>query len=157
MAIVKMKKLSLIALQTDKQKVLNLLSDMGAVEISDSISGPDGEISVSKGAGIVRGDGSEQEAAALDSKIACLKYSLEYINKLDRTKKGLFPAKQILDKHEFSKINDEAGKCFDACDEIKEIEQQLSKLKSDETRIDNLIQTVLPWNALDRDRLLNGT
>ena len=144
MAIVKMSKLSLIGLETDKEKLLDTLMNMGFVEITESSE----RLSSDEWKGLVVQDGNSEEVALLDDKINKIKWSIDYLSKFSSKKKGLFSSKRSVTTNEYNIMMQNTNKLSTVVEDILKYNDQLSNLKSEKNKNTNLILSLEPWKQL---------
>lgn len=144
MAIVKMSKLSLIGLESDKGKILDTLMNMGVVEISESSE----KLSSEEWKDLVVQDGDSEKVALLDDKINKVKWAIDHLSKFASKKKGLFSAKRSIDTNEYNIIMQNIDKLSSIVDSIHRYNDQLSNLKSERNKNTNLILSLEPWQQL---------
>ncbi len=144
MAIVKMSKLSLIGLESDKGKILDTLMSMGVVEIAESSE----KLSLDEWKDLVIQDGDSEKVAMLDDKINKVKWAIDYLSKFSSKKKGLFSEKRSIDKNEYNKTIQNMDKLSSVVESIHEYNDQLAYLKSEKNKYANLILSLEPWQQL---------
>jgi len=142
MAIVEMKKISLVALKSDMDKILKIFQAMGNVEaIETQVEGVEGlrkstlsEVSAKKDAPLLDVLPVSRALATL-KRYGNKKKPLGYKHAL-----GVDKAKEIEQKKEF---------LFDVILKCQGIEDKLSEIRSGKTRLNNLIAQTEPWKALN--------
>lgn len=142
MSIVKMKKLRLCGLLSERDELLDKLQFLGSVEISDiSDRAYDPEYQ-----GLVSTDESAiNELRALDLKLVS---ALEILNKYSPKKSGLFPKKRIVSKDElFDKRTRELAESV--AESLRHDDAEISRFYSEESRLRALIASFQPWSSLD--------
>lgn len=144
MAIVNMNKISLIGLESDKDRIIESLMRMGVVEINNI----EQKISEQEWSGLVERDGEEAENVRIESDVALIKSSIEYLSKYNTRKKGLFEPKRKLSRTQYDEIIHKQEEIWDKVKRIGEYVEQLSALRSEENRLRNLIESLEPWKAL---------
>ena len=137
MAIVKMKRLRLAAMQQDRDELLALLQRMGCVEI-DEPSVEEGQLKRPEGEGLslAREGRSNAEKA------------LEVLRKYAPEKKGMLTPRpeltveQLLDAEQGAAAAVQAGA-------INELDRRMAAIHADIAKKQTEIQTLAPWLALD--------
>ena len=138
MSIVKMKRLQLLAMQEDREKLLRCLQRHGCVSIEDVHSDGIPELSVPEN---IQADEMKEQLRTIDQALLILK-------KYAPVKEGLFRLRpevseqSFFDKASYDSTLQEA-KCL--CDEA----QQLSVLHAEKAKLEALTAQLLPW--LDTD------
>ncbi|MGE5630229.1 MAG: V-type ATP synthase subunit I [Caulobacteraceae bacterium] len=145
MAIVKMKKATVIALQSDKEAIVNSLQKFGRLQI---ISFED--LADRQEIEGLQQDSDNERVTRLEGKLSQVKYSLDFLSKFNKTKKPLFASKIRIDESQNDvylnddKLNAIYGKC-------KAIDSKFTEFKSIETKLGNTISQLSPWSSMDMD------
>lgn len=145
MAIVDMKKLTLIGLEKDKDTVLRTLMKLGTVELADSLS----ENEEAALLGLLEHDQGYSAVSELEEEITRVKFAIEYIGRLDKKKKKLFALKKAFDEAQFSSIISDMPAIFETADRIADYDTELALLKAEENRLCSHIGSLMPWRGLD--------
>jgi V/A-type H+-transporting ATPase subunit I len=144
MAIVKMKKVSLIALQSEKEPIIKGLQKFGGlhiVNLEERIS--------EEQFNDLRIDGETDKVNQLEAELAQVKYSFDFITKYDKTKKKMFDQKPIISEKEYSEVLNEKQKMNDIYQECRAIDTKFAEQKNSETKINMLIKQLTPWKSVD--------
>lgn len=144
MAIVKMNKLSLIGLETDKETLLDSLMNMGVVDISENSE----KLSSDEWKDLVVQDGNSEEVALLDDKINKVKWSISYLSKYNVKKKGLFSFKRSINTNEYNIVIQNADKLNSIVEDLSRYNEILANLKAEKNKYTNLILSLEPWEQL---------
>ena len=149
MAIVKMKKLKVIAMAEDRQKLFDELLKMGCVEVSD----PGDKLSDPSWSALLQ---PERVSSATRSQINAAKTSLEALKKYGSLKSGMFVKRVPVSEAEF--LDDaNAEKAQAACDKIGGLLDRLNKLGTEKSRLESRKAGLLPWQGMDLALSNNGT
>ncbi|MDN5276093.1 MAG: V/A-type H+/Na+-transporting ATPase subunit [Clostridiales bacterium] len=149
MAIVEMKKLLLVGLQADKDRILNAIQLMGNVEIDNieleeyAEEGQDGETQLLErydGQGIVE---------RIQSHLSEIKFALDFIRRYNNLKRSAFAPKPAVSLEELNKVRKNADSILQVAATCRELEQRLTELSSRETRVLSTKQQLLPWRELN--------
>ena len=149
MAIVKMKRLRLLAMHTEREELLRRLQTLGCVEVDEpeiDLSDPDwSALARPDGAGLAR---ARDESARLNGALVILdRYAPE--------KKSLFHPRPMIGTKEL--FDDEAYRAaLDTADQVAEEERQLNTLRAERGRILSQQAALRPWAALDVPLDLEG-
>lgn len=149
MAIVKMKRLRLLAMHTEREELLQRLQTLGCVEVDEpeiDLSDPDwSALARPDGAGLAR---ARDESARLNGALVILdRYAPE--------KKSLFHPRPMIGTKEL--FDDEAYRAaLDTADQVAEEERQLNTLRAERGRILSQQAALRPWAALDVPLELEG-
>jgi len=141
MAIVDMDKISIIGLESDKEKIIESIMKMGVVEVSDFI--PDEEW-----ADLVEKNGTELQVADLEADILRVQPAIDYLSKYNQKKQGLFAPKKEITRSEYEAIIKDKANIWNVVNEIGLYDEKLTQLRSEENRLNNLIATLEPWKPL---------
>lgn len=144
MAIVKMKKVSLIALQSEKEPIINRLQKFGGlhiVNLEERIS--------EEQFNDLRIDGEADKVNQLEAELTQVKYSFDFITKYDKTKKKMFDKKLLVSEKEYSEVLNAKQKMNDIYQECRAIDTNFAEQKNSETKIHMLIKQLTPWKSVD--------
>lgn len=142
MAIVKMKKLCVMAMAAQRQQLLRELLHLGYVEISE----PDGKLADPAWSALLKRENSR----LLDTKseITDVNTALAAIKKYAQLKDGLFIQRHPISEAEF--LGDKtAERARAACKRIDSLLQTISGLQSEEGRLRAKRAALEPWKGLD--------
>lgn len=141
MAIVKMNKISLIGLESEKSHILKLLMKRGFVQIDDSSYLTDeGELS-----GIVEKDGDDSKVIELEQIIYSVEQAITTLSKNIQAKKGLFSPKKDFE----GLTSKEVEKIYGYAKEINYLNQEFNTLKNEENTVISNKNLLLPWEKFD--------
>jgi V/A-type H+-transporting ATPase subunit I len=140
-----MNKISLIGLETDKERVLENLMKIGMVEVKDLSE----NLSSDEWKDLAQNDGDNESIQELEAKIEKISAIIEYLERYDTQKKGLFSSKRDLSINDYSLVLKNQDKLLSVIDEIKQCNQAMADLKSEKNKFSNLILSLKPWEALD--------
>lgn len=144
MAIVKMKKVTVVAMAEDKQALLNDLMWLSAVEVSPLSEKIDDE----ELAPLVSTENVSDNIEDINNKISILSQALKTYRLYSKEKRSLFTPYQLVTRADFDTFQDKEEKlCSDAKNALRAA-AELSTIKSEENRLDALTQRLLPWKTL---------
>ena len=153
MSIIKMQKVAVIGLDTEKEKLMNQLMDFGAVELTDQ----SGKLSEEIWAGSTSIDEDREKAAAIEGKLNRAEQALEVIEKYGDIKHPLFKTRRSVKKSQMGrileeeKINEKNVDCLLEMNErIHALNEKLNKLNQDEASLN-------PWVNYDPPLEFTGT
>jgi len=150
MAIVKMKRLRLLALAADRDELLQRLLRAGCVEITE----PDVELNDPEWAALVGRDRAMVGNAK--SKVTSVNAALEALKKYAPTKSGLFIIRKNIEESKFCDPEQRASTLEKAA-EINEYNRQIGQINSLQNRLASNRLGLLPWSTLDVDLSLRQT
>ncbi len=145
MAIVKMNKISIVGLNTEKSLLIKDIMDLGVVEISSQ----DAKLTDPEWLTYVKKDGNENEVSNYDAKISKINEVLLSLEKYDHTKKPLFSTRKVITAGEF---NDSISKNVDTeknVVRILDLNKSLNELISEENKIEAAVVSLKPWSGYD--------
>lgn len=150
MAIVKMKRLRLLALASDREDLLQRLLNAGCVEVTE----PEAELNDPAWAELVK-----REHAALSrvkGEASAVQNALEALKKYAPVKSGLFIIRRDVEALDFFDARQRA-EVINKAAQINEYNRQISQLLAQTNRLVSARQGLLPWAPLDLDLSLSGT
>jgi V/A-type H+-transporting ATPase subunit I len=150
MAIVKMKRLRLLALAADRDELLQRLLRAGCVEITE----PDVELSDPEWAALVGRDRAMVGSAK--SKVTSVNSALEVLKKYAPAKSGLFIKRKNIEESKFCNPEQRAS-ALEKAAEINEYNRQIGQINSLQNRLASNRLGLLPWSTLDVDLSLRQT
>lgn len=146
MAIVKMKKVTMIALQSEKEEIIKNLQKFGSMQIislEDRIS--EEELTD------LQADNDNENVSRLEAKLSQVKYTLDFLGRYNKTKKSMFAPKTKIEEfqHEvYLKSDEKLNSIYETC---RAIDGKFTEFKSIETKLNNTIAQLSPWAPLDID------
>ena len=142
MAIVKMKRLRLFGLRSDREELLRQLQHLGCVEVGE----PAADLSDPQWAGLTRPDGQGLSQAREQS--AAVGSALDTLKKYVPAKDGMFRKRPELTEAEFF---DEAAYAagLDTARRINDAERRINTLRADRGKMEAQRASLTPWSALD--------
>lgn len=153
MAIVKMKKLSVIGLETEKAGLLNRLMDLGAVELNDQSE----KLLDSEWSSIVTKDGDEDQVSELDGRLAKVETALEAIARYDTAKKPLFRTRKPMSQKAYDEALGDGVAVSQEILEVLNLYDKWSESKSEENTIVSTQASLTPWLGYELPLDMAGT
>ncbi len=153
MAIVDMKRISLIGFEKHQEQILEILMRMGVVEI-DNIQHRTSE---KEWLELVTRDGEEEEVSELDNDISKVESAIKYLKKYNNGVKSIFKFKKELERAEFANIIHKSAILKNTVNIISEFDERLSRLRTEENRLESLKGSLEPWKELDISLDMEGT
>ena len=148
MAIVKMKKLRVIAMADRRDELMKGLLRLGCVEISE----PDDKLADPAWSALVQRSGSC--LVTTKNEIGGVNTALEAIRKYGKVKDGLFVKRQEISEDAFYDAKEQA---HEISEKIGALLQTLSRLQSEENRLQAQRAALTPWKSLDFPLERSGT
>jgi len=148
-----MNKISLIGLESEKERILENLMKLGVVEITDSKE----KMSSDDWKELVDVDGDNESVSRLDAQIDRVSAIIDYLDKFDKRKKPLFSARRDISISDLNMVLQNQDKLWTVINEINQYDEMLSNLKAEKNKNSNLILSLKPWEALDIPLELTST
>ena len=153
MAIVNMNKITLIGLEADQSQMVETLMKMGVVEINNLEERAKEE----EWAMLIRQDGNQQAVTKVDTQIQQVQAAIKHLEQYDTRKKALFEPKPVITDEKYREMLDNEKHIRKVITRIGEFDQQLTSLRAEENRLENLMATLAPWQSLTAPLGFNGT
>lgn len=141
MAIVKMKRMRLIAPKDIRSSLIDDLTRLGCVEVESSLSHLDEE----EFQNVLYKEDNKQEAAG-DK--ALVESALVILNKFVKSERGLLSPRTQMKEGDFYNKETVAG-ALEVAKQINELNDRLNGLYSEQTRLQGKKASFLPWESLD--------
>lgn len=145
MAIVKMKKMYLFGLNEERDKIVGVLQKLGAAEIAD-LKEEDIDIDITEH------KFPEQvgnELSKLELKLSRLKYAIDFLKPYGKELNPLIYGRPKISREKLQDLLNREREVFDLIDSLSGLDQKLSRLKTEESRIRNQVELIKPWERLD--------
>ena len=142
MAIVKMKKLTLIGLNNEKESLLNELMWLSAVDVN-----PLTEDCFEETVGLVKNDGAVLEDERYLEEIERLESAMKLMGMNYTLKKSMFAPKDKTSRDDFDNDVFKAEVSDAACKAL-ELQRELNGLKTTENRLRQNLSALKPWESL---------
>lgn len=150
MAIVKMKKLRVMAMADCRQELMDGLLRLGCVEINE----PDDKLADPAWSAWMRRENSRLIQAK--NEITDVNTALSAIQRYAQLKGGLFLQRHPISEEDF--LSDQVvGKAKAVSDRVQKALQELTQLQSEESRMRSKQASLRPWASLDMPLELEGT
>jgi len=143
MAIVKMKKMTLIGLEEEKAEVLKALQEMGSVEIQNIGDLPEDELE------LFRKTESSNASVELEQKLLQVKYTLDFLGRYNKNKKGMLSGKKAVTLSRLTQVMENQDSLLDVANQCRKIEEELVASRSRQLRLQNIIAQMEPWREMD--------
>lgn len=141
MAIVKMKKLSVIGLQEERDAMLRDLMNLGAVEIS----GANEKLQDEEWQKLVVRDGDEARATEKDKELVRVQQALDLIGKYGKIKPSAFQIRRTVTEEEFVGFRSEIDRYKKQVEEILKLSEELTQEQLNENAMNSQIFALNPW------------
>ncbi len=150
MAIVKMKKLRVIAMEQDRQEIFEKLLKLGCVEVSD----PAGKLSDPAWAALLQPE--KVHTADTRAGLAEAKSSLDAIKRYSSLKNGMFVKREPVSEEYF--LDDaNAERAREVCGRINEQLGVIRTLETERGRLQSRLSGLMPWKDMDLPLECEGT
>jgi len=139
-----MNKLTLIGLNSDKEKILERLMEQGVTEIVDK-----DRLSSEEWSSLMEKDGDSESVQQLGNRIEKVASALGKLSGYEVQKKSLFESKRSVSKDEFDKVVRDEDRIWTVVDDIMQLAAKQEELKSEKNKTENFIHTLEPWKSHD--------
>ena len=148
MAIVKMKRLRVVAMASCREELLRQLQRLGCVEIREP------ETAGEDWAGLLERENSR--LAETRAALADVNTALSAVKKYADVREGMFPQRQAVTQTEFFS-GEAASRARDASARVAELVQTAAQLQAEEGRLLAKQAALQPWKGLDLPLEQTGT
>ena len=145
MAIVKMNKLSVIGLETDKSALFEELMDLGVVELNDVSE----KLLDKEWSGITVRAGEEDEVSKLEARLSEVQTIIDMIARYDTGKKPLFATRKEVTKAEYEAVLSDGNRVRDAVTELSGLYEAWNDKKSEENVLTSVQASLMPWMSYE--------
>ncbi|HYE84145.1 MAG TPA: V-type ATP synthase subunit I [Clostridia bacterium] len=143
MAIVKMKKVTMIALQSEKSTIIQNLQKFGSLQIVNLE-----ERIAEQGFEELQPDNDNETVGRLEAKLSQVKYSLDFLGKFNKVKKSMFAPRIQVNESQRKEYIDNEEKLRIIYENCRSIDSKYTEIKSAETKLQNTISQLNPWISL---------
>lgn len=141
MAIVDMKKITLVGIHDERHRVLARLMEIGAMDITEA------DID-ERTADIFKKEVDKEDIRELDGKIRTLEKAIETLKPFDERKKPLFKVRRDIDTHDYRSIIFKRHEVLEKASAINRIHGDMLEEKSDINKNRNTLTSLGSWSAL---------
>jgi len=152
MSIVKMKKISLYGLNSEKDVLLRDLAFAGCVEIRDQSE----KLQSEEWVGLVSPDTADLSLNRLEDKMSGVKSAIDVLTPLASKRKAFAPKPKKTVK-DFERVLSEEASLLVISDAINEIVKRQDSLLTENSKAEVYISSLKPWEKLDIPMSLTGT
>lgn len=145
MAIVRMKKLSVIGMQDERQALLSDLMALGVVEVTSNAS----KLQDEEWQELVTADGDEARASEKERELAQVSQALSIIDRFGQVKKPAFTKRKNLTESEFAELCRLENHFKAESDEINDLYEQYNRALTNENTLNAQIFALKPWESYD--------
>ncbi len=149
MPIIDMKKAYLLAHRQERETIFNLLQRMGSVEMVDVKSGE----SWSEMESLLEPDQPDEGVSELDEKLGEIRYCLDFLQRYFPLKKTFVQqftgAKVELTPERYNDYINRMDQTKTIHEDCRRAEDELTRIRNEETQCSNLIAELEPWGDLD--------
>ena len=143
MAIVNMKKATIIALQDEKESLIKSLQAFGGLHIITVEDIGDDELQN------IPKDSARVEAAKFEGLLSQVKYALDFLYKYDNSKKPMFATKKTITESDYKDYLESLKKAEDIYNRCRVINEKIAENRNIETKLNNTLVQLDPWSKLD--------
>lgn len=153
MAIVKMNKLSVIGMNSEKDALIKALMDLGVVEISSSTN----KLQDENWAELVEKDGDEENVSLYDKELGRVENALAVLEKHGGIKKPLFISRKPMTRKEFDRLSEKEKAYAEQTQEILELNDRFNTATVDSNQATAQIAALGPWLGYDAPLEITST
>ncbi len=149
MAKLKMLKIGVYGLQSDRKRILEKMQRLGVVEI-ENVKGQEGNIKLN----------TSQQLESFSKTIEVFEQAIEILDRYTEYKPKMlssYRGRPIMDNEEFMSVVERSDRNIERCYGILRKEKQIEELKTDILRLQLRIEALRPWLSLDVSMRFAGT
>lgn len=143
MAIVDLKKLSVIALNADKTEILKSLMSLGFVEMN----GQDDKLADQEWSSLIKRDGNYEKTAEIENKLSEVSSAIEVLDKYFKGKKPLIKCRKPVSETEFAEKTSDSNKAFELAERVNALYKMIHALKAEKSRLETLSAGLKLWSG----------
>ncbi len=144
MAIVKMKKVTMIALQSERNVIIKKLQKFGNLQVVNL----EEQINL-QGFEELQPDNDNEAVGRLEAKLSQVKYVLDFLGRFNKTKKSMFAPRVQVNESQRKGYLDNEEKLREIYENCRSIDSKFTEIKSTETKLHNTISQLNPWMSLE--------
>lgn len=151
MAIVNMKKMHLLGLKREKEKILRVLQKTGVVEVINIVEDI-AENDHDQGSEVQQNFVNQElnkELLELETKLSNLKFGIDFLKPYVKSANPLIHGKPNIKKDELSKILSKENSVLDNLQAVFDLDKQILQLNTEESKLASQIEMLSPWRSLD--------
>lgn len=153
MSIIKMQRVAVIGLDTEKEKLMNQLMDFGAVELTDQ----SGKLSEEIWADNTSVDEDREKVSAIEAKLNRAEQSLEVIEKYGDIKHHLFKTRRSVKKSQMGRMLADENANEKNVDYILGLNEKIHSLNEKLNKLNQDAASLNPWVNYDPPLEITGT
>lgn len=153
MSIIKMQRVAVIGLDTEKEKLMNQLMDFGAVELTDQ----SGKLSEEIWADNTSVDEDREKVSAIEAKLNRAEQSLEAIEKYGDIKHPLFKTRRSVKKSQMGRMLADENANEKNVDYILGLNEKIHSLNEKLNKLNQDAASLNPWVNYDPPLEITGT
>ena len=144
MAIVNMKKLSVIALKESEKDIVDTLMSMGVAQIDDINSIQFGE----EYEGFFSERANEELLLSYETQFKTIKQAIDILAAYVNVKKVMFAPRKSISKKLFSEITDNYTQKLELAQKVCALRRREDEIKSEQNHIQSEIDSLAHWDSL---------
>ncbi len=150
MAVLQMQRISICALKKDRKAILEKIQSMGVIEMNQVAEDEDG---FEKMDTLGARQSFEKQAQVSEQALAVLEaYAPE-----KRSMLASLEGKKLVDKRKFNEIADGKGELISKANRLVSLNKEIAENKANILKLENQIESLRPWLALDVPMNFKGT
>ncbi|MBO5300154.1 MAG: hypothetical protein J6B51_08805, partial [Clostridia bacterium] len=144
MAIVKMKKVTVIAMAEDKKALLDDLMWLSAVDVNPLSE----KLSDEEWSSLANCDDLRDYSDGISDKLSLLERTLKIYRRYSKEKRSFFTPYPVLTRAEFETFSETESELLANAENAIKANSELDTITAEENRLDALRQRLLPWQRL---------
>ena len=145
-----MKKLSLIVVSSEAERVMNLLAWLSCAEIEKTAAVGETEL--------LRVTDFSKKRAQVQKSLASLRFAIPYLSPYRKDKQGMFSvSRPVMRRDDLETLPEAAEKAVGAAVRAEQLENELIGLKEEENKLSELLRSYSLWLGLDVPLDFSGT
>lgn len=144
MAIVEMKRMTLIGLEEERENILKTLQNMGQVEVTEIRQGQENELPTH-----LEREMNTDSLDEVEGNINDVKFALEFLGRYKKDKKGLLAGRHEISLGELNAVVNRREEILKTVKKCRGLDESLTAIRSSATRLINQINQMQPWEKLN--------
>jgi len=141
MAIVELKKLSVVALNSDKSEILKSLMALGVVEMNDQ----EDKMADAEWSALTKRDGNYEKKADIESKLSEVSSAIEVLDKYFKGKRPLIKCRKPVSETEFAEKTSDTDAAFDLTQRVNSLYKKIHAQYGEKSKFETLSAGLAHW------------
>lgn len=145
MSVVKMNKVTIIGLESEKENLLSQLMELGVVELRDQSE----KLLTSEWAAVTRKDGNEDAVAEWEGRLNRVQTAMDAMERYDKAKKPLFKSRRAITEQEYESVLAKQDEIDQEIDRVVGLYDSWNEKKTEENSLVSAQASLMPWTSYD--------